>query len=205
MITKETIEKLKTTWTAFGGLSKEEQEFLLAHMKSVLFATDKGEFIEKGTLGSLWPNSVYRLRPDFQWIEPERLLFDTDTKEICKDDTNGFLPNVLIEITAEQKDYLENKPFAEEGFEWVLRVPVKGDRYLSCGGYYYVSFNDTEINTRFINGIRWTRVRVPKPSLREAAQRAVDAFNTSGCFQRWMEVLDTRMIELKEALKKESE
>jgi hypothetical protein len=65
------VEKLKTTWTAFGGLSKEEQEFLKENKKDV------GQIDDIGLLGfighfrvGLHPGMVYRLKKDFQLPAP---------------------------------------------------------------------------------------------------------------------------------------
>jgi len=205
MITKETIEKLKTTWTAFGGLSKEEQKFLLAHKQDV------GSLFNDGTLGwfglGYCPGSscVYRLRPDFQWKEPkqkqkpeqkpERWAFNTEDHRIVKleiEICNEMKFNGWIEITTGQKAYLETEPKTELGFKWIKKVTEHGDTVCGFCGTIYTAIVGAE-HTQ-LGGVRWVRVPVAKPSLRDAAQRAVD------CWREGLMYNDT-MLALEEALK----
>ena len=63
------IERLKTTWTAFGGLSAEEQQFLKEHPSDIV--TFNGQpWVDPKFMGG----HVYRLSPDFEepkkrWVE----------------------------------------------------------------------------------------------------------------------------------------
>ena len=74
MTKKEMIEKLKTTWTAFGGLTKEEQEFFtsdkVASNWGYVGAT--GKFIPSSNDSQILDNMLVRLSPDFKLPEPER-------------------------------------------------------------------------------------------------------------------------------------
>jgi len=158
------VDRLKTTWTAFGGLSKEEQEFLLSNNSHVGRVDSKGRTVSGYCEGYL--GSTYRLLADFQLPpepEKEQFAFNTKSKVIYSrpvslrehDTRAGW-----IEITAEQKAYLETKPKAEAGFEWVLKVPVIKDQIWclsclkeeTCVISYYATFA--------INGIRWVKVPV---------------------------------------------
>jgi hypothetical protein len=65
---KEMIERLKNTWTAFGGLTKEEQDFLREHMKDAGLVCSSGEIIDH--LADFYETILYRLRPDFELPEP---------------------------------------------------------------------------------------------------------------------------------------
>jgi hypothetical protein len=155
---KEMIERLKQNWTAFGGLTKEEQEFLWEHKKDVgIFSYMCLHDIGGWNLDS--PCAVYRLRPDFQLPEPvkERWVFDTETKEVLLFHNTMLADYRRIEITAEQKAYLEAKPEPVEGFEWVLKVPEKGDNWMAECGFVCCGDPNPDMS---LNGIRWTQVPV---------------------------------------------
>jgi hypothetical protein len=104
----------------------------------------------------------------------ERWFFCTNSKKIWfqSHDTPKPLGTEWIEITAAQKSYLETKPKAEAGFEWVLKVPVKGDTVKTLYDDILISDCDYYDNEDF-NGIRWVKV----PVKQEATSSAVQAAN----------------------------
>jgi hypothetical protein len=116
---KEMIERLKANRKPLMDLPHDEQVFLLRNLKD---CERQGR--------------VYRLRPDFEMPEPvkERWFFNTKTKKIISDliyrrhDLDCFEES-WIEITAEQKAYLETK---HEGYE--LRKPMFGDFCIELDG-----------------------------------------------------------------------
>jgi len=74
ILMKEMIERLKNIWTAFGGLSVEEQVFLLKNAGHVLEEMKRLGLQDIGACCVDSPCAVYRiyrLRPDFQLPEPE--------------------------------------------------------------------------------------------------------------------------------------
>jgi hypothetical protein len=84
---KAMVERLKTTWTTFGGLSKEEQEFLKNHWSATLIrhkGTWQNTWFGAGTLDD---GASIRLAPDFTMpIEPPagyRIVSIEDRKR-CK-------------------------------------------------------------------------------------------------------------------------
>jgi len=66
-----------------------------------------------------------------------------------------------IEITAEEKAYIETEPEPKAGFEWVLKVPEDGERWL-CKKSRIESpkVGISSCPNERINGIRWTLVPV---------------------------------------------
>ena len=111
-MTNDMIKKLKTTWTAFGGLTKDEQAFLKENKEAV------GQIDDCGLLGfighyrvGLHPGMVYRLRPDYE--EPKERWFVC----IADSENNGLLvsrddASVIREFT-ESKHWLEIKTDAD--------------------------------------------------------------------------------------------
>jgi hypothetical protein len=99
--------------------------------------------------------------------EEERIMFNTVTKEILLEkeyrqhDLDCLEPG-WIEITEDERKYLENNPSPVEGFEWVLKAPEKGEEHLSREGY-----NTTQTPRANMNCIRWTKVPVEKDSFVE--------------------------------------
>ncbi|MCG7852397.1 MAG: hypothetical protein MIO92_07730, partial [Methanosarcinaceae archaeon] len=75
------IEKLKTTWTAFGGLNKDEQDFLREHREDVGVLASEGSLCCVGQCGSGSVGIVHRLRPDFE-LKKKRWFFNIDTLEV---------------------------------------------------------------------------------------------------------------------------
>lgn len=64
------VDKLKTTWTAFGGLSNDEQMFMRDNKNFVGWITASGAFCDAG--GVLWcEGTCYRLSPYFK-LPPEQ-------------------------------------------------------------------------------------------------------------------------------------
>jgi hypothetical protein len=157
------VDRLKTTWTAFGGLSKEEQEFLKENQKDTIEYDVYGNGSSFETGDEMYDGMLLRIRPDFQLPkeEPkERWFFNVHSKNITKDTIlcDDDIDAGWIEITAEQKAYLETKPKAEAGFEWVLKVHEQGyARWMDFNGDYcgYGVVTDEELNH-----IRWVRVPV---------------------------------------------
>ena len=129
----ELIEKLKTTWTAFGGLSKEEQEFLRDHEDFARHMSGTGMMIGGFPPLGTTDGWVIRLSPDYE--EPKRWFFNPQshtinsikTDECCNWD---FLVSdgIVIEVKERDLPYLE-KP---EG-EWEL---VKNALYSQCYGQH---------------------------------------------------------------------
>jgi len=160
---KEMIKKLKTTWTAFGGLTKEEQGFLREHIENVGIFCD----MRLQDIGACCVDSpcavyrVYRLRPDFQLPEPvkERWFFDTTHYRFRMGKPSSLLCGKWIEITAEQKAYIETKPEPVEGFEWVLKVPDFEGRHIPrpLGSDNYTGGG---LGRSWLNGISWRKVPV---------------------------------------------
>jgi len=62
------VERLKTTWTAFGGLSKEEQKILLDNHNEVMECSFSADWRPFAT--TFWNGNVYRLNLDFQLPAP---------------------------------------------------------------------------------------------------------------------------------------
>jgi len=156
------VDKLKTTWTAFGGLSKEEQGFLQENFRRVMLLDSNLMLNRMGGANSvMWYNCVYRLSPDFQ-LPPEdpkeRWCLNLSTLLIMRGDNPQYMASDCIEITAEQKEYLETKPKAEDGFEWVLKVAERNSACLSLDGGAVVTVQ--YVCTRVLNGIRWVKVPV---------------------------------------------
>jgi hypothetical protein len=152
---KEQIDKLKRNMTAFGGLSKEEREFLKEHMSDVGVLASCGECVCFGDLSEFNYSAVYRLRKHFElpekkerwFLHTESLTVHTFSTPECQ--TMAETEPGYIEITEDEREYLENKPEPVEGFEWVLKIPDKGEQH-ACKGKYDISR---------MNGIRWTLVK----------------------------------------------
>jgi len=164
---KEMIERLKNTWTAFGGLAKEEQEFMREHMAAegyVCIIEKNGRFVPY--YGEFFSGCIYRLRPDFEMPEPvKRWFFNTNTNEITKSinalcEEEEEINDGWIEIAEDEKRYLETKPEPVEGFDWVLKMPdeSKKEKYMTVGGTLLIGCGF--ISRDILNGIRWTRVPV---------------------------------------------
>lgn len=113
-MTKEEIVELQTTWTAFGGLSKEEQEFLKEHKKYVYQVFDNGNG-PMGCCDVLSISLLYRLSPAFQLPapEPDWLWYNPNRHTVCdKDgvyfsDTDLSNPIGCIEIPADEVPYVK--------------------------------------------------------------------------------------------------
>lgn len=69
------IEKLKNNWTAWGGLSEEERDFLRSHKTELFYFGENGWDYSVENSNSFSQRNVYRLRPDFEekkegrWVE----------------------------------------------------------------------------------------------------------------------------------------
>jgi len=133
---------------------------------------------------------VYRLRPDFELPEEPketvRYFYDITMHEfhaVLSLYGNPATPvyfkgrSKCIEITPEQKDYLENKPEAVEGFEWVLKEMDKGDYVTSSRGLQFrIKTLPKPASTYSLKGIRWVRVPVEvKPDIAELVVEYVKA------------------------------
>jgi hypothetical protein len=129
-------------------------------LRKHLAGLDKGdEMIERLA-------QMKRLVGDMEWMinrnpEPSKERWFLDTKSMtvhtfgtpeCQ--TAALTEPGYIEITAEQKAYLETKPEPVEGFEWVLKVPeITTEKYCA-----FVSVQPSKPDS--LNGIRWTQVPV---------------------------------------------
>lgn len=105
------VERLKTTWTAFGGLTKEEQEFIKQNEKRVAKISDEG-ICDYSNIMHFNEFAIYRLSPDFQLPapEPERWLYNKQfhlIHEVTKTDDFGICRDYTIEIPAEDVPYVK--------------------------------------------------------------------------------------------------
>jgi len=115
--------------------------FSFAVPSDYVFAEDRKEPVKERWLLQKHTNQIVSVAQDYHYAG-------------C-DITNGW-----IEITAEQKAYIETKPEPVEGFEWVLKVPNerKKEKFMSVGG---ALISDCRaLNMARLNGIRWTQVPV---------------------------------------------
>jgi len=181
---KEMIERLKQNWTGFEGLPQEEGAFLLRHHRDCLRWGGACGWVKVHSESKFEGGNIYRLRPDFEMPEPvkEGWFFDTTYYRFHMGKPSSLLCGKWIEITAEQKTYLETKPEPVEFYEWVLKVPEageNGERWMGigrpgqaclCGGA-----GCWPVNTEWLNGIRWTQVPVKSPFV-EYDIRNVDGF-----------------------------
>jgi hypothetical protein len=120
------------------------------------------------------PDRHYAVPADYTFAEDrvnERWAFNTHWHNITpivkgtlwtqETDVDGW-----IEITAEQKEYLENKPKAEAGFEWVLKAPESGETIMSpdqfTGSPKHIRTWPHEFGCQidYLNRIRWVKVPV---------------------------------------------
>ena len=131
---KELLNKMKTNWTGFGGLSQEMQEaFKKANEAgATLYIREENDWCLRYT--SDWDDGyVYRLDRDWQ-PEPKKRWF------VCvADDKNGLLYPVaesdavqyedddeFIEVTEADLPYIQNKPHPDA----VLKRPEVGDKFV---------------------------------------------------------------------------
>jgi len=91
------IEKLKRTWTAFGGLSEEEQHFLRDNIRSARWLSANGQWIKFERSLAVFDNTVVRLSPDFQ-LPAERWFYSPVTHKLSSWVTQPIRRTELIEI-----------------------------------------------------------------------------------------------------------
>jgi hypothetical protein len=115
----------------------------------------------------------YAVPADYVFAEDrpkERLFFNTKSKDVVSvlPHNEHFVGTLLgwIEITAEQKRYLETKPEPVAGFEWVLKVPESGETIMSpdqfTGSPKHIRTWPHEFGCQidYLNRIRWVKVPV---------------------------------------------
>lgn len=85
----ELIEKMKNNWTAWGGLSDKEREFLKENSDSVGMIVSSGSLCYVGDCKLNEADLVYRLSPDFSLPEPvsdwvEYDIYEKDGQYRCQ-------------------------------------------------------------------------------------------------------------------------
>lgn len=131
------VDRLKTTWTAFGGLTKDEQEFLEQHKTSCKWlslgagwvSAEHYKFMDKGT--------VFRLKADFQ-LPVERWWYCNedhtlqDVSSIPSFVSHGGCVEVSPDDLAYVKAVIERKDLGLP--EWEYRMTTPGCEYISAYG-----------------------------------------------------------------------
>jgi hypothetical protein len=170
MKNEELIKKMKNNWTAWGGLSDKEREFLRENSDSVGLIISSGSLCCVGDCSFDADNLIYRLSPDFSLPESaKRWFFNLTSNELFECAGEGpqleaclrsKLRGNSIEVREEDLPYLE-KP---EG-EWAFRQLERGDQaicFLSSGAtdqtYFY---NGDDQQTERLSGYRWCKPREP--------------------------------------------
>ena len=111
---------------------------------------------------------VCRLRPDFELPEEPKERWFLNIKSLmllsstfCEHDLGKVaIDSGWVEITPEQKAYIEKKPEAEDGYDWVLKLVEKDDRYLDSNGKLIKVCYGSISNC--VQNIKWVRVTVEK-------------------------------------------
>jgi hypothetical protein len=158
---KEMIERLKTTCTAFGGLSAKEQAFLKRHSGHVGILGDDGKL---GSLGGWCFNSpyrIYRLSPDYEEPKTGRWFFHIPTLTVHE--VVPFVYKAYLEDSQLHDSWLEvqegDMPYLQkpEG-DWEFRIPMIGDTFIGIDGNIFVSKMDHDDKAMY-GGRRWCKPR----------------------------------------------
>lgn len=158
------VDKLKTTWTAFGGLTEEEQEFLKANCKDVI------KLFDNGTAPFNNPDCfsislVYRLSPDFTLPEPKRWLYSNKNNKLYKYDGTSDWPDNCVEVQspydlAYVRSVIERKDL--DLSEWEYRLIKSTDTFIAKDGREYSAWDVEKPEYAFIRKSKPEAVAVQK-------------------------------------------
>jgi hypothetical protein len=134
MITQADIEFMKTTWMAFGGWTKEQQEWAKKNWNH--FTLRNGYY----NVVYFRDDTCYRLRAGYQLPAEEKWFFRNDTQTLFSvTDTVLECGSDIIEVPANLLEYVRECLKRKDIGEFELRTTNIGCTYIST-----VSFDELE-------------------------------------------------------------